>query len=243
MATDLYDLIPPERGGFVYGGDASRVYFDLTQDGKLVEKAHTASVGAAPKSPNRDMSLQIREVLGKFALFRRLKRSNLAMWIAVHRPGGVSLWPGLDTALKKELTDDDRYRWRLAERIFGKLVNEANEVGAKVVVVNIPYLAQVYDITWNASFGARPELYDRWIAGKRLAKLCERIGAAYIDTTDVFVRTTRELGKWLHWPHDAHPTPEGQDLIAQVVASGLAKSQLIPTKGDLSGDRSPELLR
>jgi hypothetical protein len=48
MATDLYDLIPPERGGFVYGGNASRVYFDLSPGGELVEKAYSStSVGAA----------------------------------------------------------------------------------------------------------------------------------------------------------------------------------------------------
>jgi len=92
----------------------------------------------------------------------------------VHRPGRVSLWPGLDTALKKEPTEDDKYRWLLAERILSKLVGEAQEMKTKVVIVN---LAQVYDATWAASFRARPDVYDRWIAGQRLAELCQRIGA------------------------------------------------------------------
>jgi hypothetical protein len=228
MATDLYDLIPPERGGFVYGGDASRVYFDLSPQGELIEKTYSSTlVGASQvSSPQRDASLRIRAVLERFSLYRRLKRSNLAMWIAVHRPGGVALWPGLDTALKKEPTEDDKYRWLLAERILAKLVSEAKEIEAKVVIVNIPYLAQVYDATWAASFGTRPDVYDRWIAGQRLAELCRRIGAIYIDTTEAFVNTTRERHKWLHWPQDAHPTPEGQDLIAEVVAEGLIKTGL-----------------
>ena len=229
MATDLYDLIPPERGGFVYGGDASRVYFDLGPGGELVEKTYSSvSVGASRVSSlKKDISLQLREVLENFSLYRRLKRSDLAMWIAVHRPGGVALWPGLDTALRKELTEDDKYRWLLAERILAKLVSEAQETKTKVVIVNIPYLAQVYDTTWAASFGTRPDVYDRWIADQRLAELCQRIGALYIDTTEAFVSATRERHKWLHWPQDAHPTPEGQDLIAEVVADELIKNGLI----------------
>jgi len=234
MATDLYDLIPPERGGFVYGGDASRIYFDLGPNGELIEKTYSAnSTGASHALPKRDISLRIREFLGRFSLYRRFRRSNLAMWIAVHRPGGISLWPGLDTGLKKELTEDDKYRWLLAERILAKLVSEAQEMGTKVVIVNIPYLAQVYDATWAASFGTRPDVYDRWIAGRRLAELCQRIGAIYIDTTDAFVSAARERHKWLHWPQDAHPTPEGQDLIAEVVADGLIKKGLTSRSHDL----------
>jgi lysophospholipase L1-like esterase len=229
MATDLYDLIPPERGGFVYGGDASRVYFDLGPDGEVIEKVHRSTPRDASTMPpgQRDISLRIREVLGEFSLFRRLKRSNLAMWIAVHRPGGVSLWPGLDTALKRQLSEDDEYRWLLAERILDKLVTEAREAGAQVAVVNIPYLAQVYDTTWSVSFGSRPSVYDRWIAGERLRALCQRIGAIYIDTTAEFVATARSMKRWLHWPQDAHPTPEGQDLIATVVADNLLRYQLV----------------
>ena len=183
--------------------------------------------------PKKDISVHIREFLGRFSLYRRFRRSNLAMWIAVHRPGGISLWPGLDTGLKKELTEDDKYRWLLAERILAKLVSEAQEMGTKVVIVNIPYLAQVYDATWAASFGTRPDVYDRWIAGRRLAELCQRIGAIYIDTTDAFVSAARERHKWLHWPQDAHPTPEGQDLIAEVVADGLIKKGLTSRSHDL----------
>jgi hypothetical protein len=235
MATDLYDLIPPEHGGFVYGDDASRVYFDLSADGELVQKVHKSGGTSASKLParQRDISLRIREFLEGFALYRRFKRSSIAMWVAVHRPGGVSLWPGLDTALKKELTEEDKYRWLLAERILGKLVAEARESDTKVVIVNIPYLAQVYDDTWAASFGTRPEMYDRWIAGQRLAQLCQRIGAIYIDTTEKFVLAARERHRWLHWPQDAHPTAEGQDLIAEVVAEGLLKKGLISKAHDM----------
>lgn len=236
MATDLYDLIPPERGGFVYGGNAERVYFDLGANGELIERnfrrqpTNGVTPAAAPVQ-SWDMSLSIRKYLKNLALYRWLKRSKLAMWIAVHyRPGGRSLWPGLDTALKKNLSEDDRYRWTLAERLLEKLVKEAEATGAKTVVVNIPYLAQVYDEVWAWSFGSKPDEYDRWIAGKRLAELCRRIGADYIDTTEAFVAAARARQHWLHWPQDAHPTPEGHDLIAETVAGGLVKAGIVPAR-------------
>lgn len=229
MATDLYDLIPPERGGFVYGGNAARTYFDLGANGELTKKTYRAPKRdeAAPEA-TRDRALGLRDYLGHLALYRRFKRSNLAVWIAVHSGfGGHSLWPGLDTALKKELTEDDRYRWLLAERILAELVEEARASGAQTVIVNMPYLAQVYDDVWAWSFGTKPDTYDRWIAGRRLGEICSRIGAGYIDTTDDFIAAVRARGHWLHWPQDAHPTPEGHDLIAAVAARGLPKAATV----------------
>jgi hypothetical protein len=37
-ATDFYDLLPPDRGGWVYGGDRSRDYFDFDERGELVRR-------------------------------------------------------------------------------------------------------------------------------------------------------------------------------------------------------------
>ena len=37
-ATDFYDVLPPGRGGGIYGGDRERDYFDLDDQGKLVGK-------------------------------------------------------------------------------------------------------------------------------------------------------------------------------------------------------------
>jgi lysophospholipase L1-like esterase len=226
MATDLYDLIPPERGGFVYGGDAARAYFDLGPNADLIQKVYSPSAAAKPDTET-DPSLRLRHYLEQFALYRMLKRSNLAMWVAIHyKPGGRSLWPGLDTALKTELSEDDKYRWMLAERVLGKLVEEAGRGGAQVAIVNIPYLAVVYDDTWLASFGAAPDEYDRLLASKRLEALCERIGALCIDTTTAFIDAARKRGRWLHFPQDAHPTAEGHKLIATVVEKCLIEAGL-----------------
>lgn len=232
MATDLYDLIPPERGGFVYGGDAERDYFDLGPNNELVEKHYRSDAQkavAATSADTRDLSLQIRDFLEThFALYRIFKRSSVAMWLAVHyKPRGKSFWPGIDTALRISPTEDDKYRWMLMEKVMERLVKEANTSGAKVIVVNIPYLAQVYDDVWAWSFGSKPDEFDRWIAGKRLGEVCQRIGAGYIDTTDAFVDAARKRKHWLHWRQDGHPTPEGQELIAQVIADDFKKTGIV----------------
>jgi len=236
MATDLYDLIPPRLGGFVYFNNFDRVYFDLDENGKLIEvssldeRTVLEPAGQTPKSPpsKKSLSLRIREKLNRFALYRRFKRSKLAVWIAMNfRPKGESLWPGLDTALKKELDADDRYRWRLAEAIITELGAEARKDRIKVVLVNIPYLAQVYDGVWNHSYGMQPDRYDRWIAGERLKAICKRVGIYYIDTTQALIEETRRRKGWLHFAKDAHPTAEGHRIIAETVLAGLKEEKLV----------------
>jgi hypothetical protein len=182
MATDLYDLVPPGRGGFVYGGDQGRVYFDLDAQGALVERRELVGRRAtAAVAPAVDPGLRLRLWLSDFALYRTAKQSNLALFLGTRvRPEGQSLWPGMDTALKIELSDEDRYRWTLAERILERLQREAAQIGAPLVVVDIPYLPQVYDEVWAASFGGLGPRYDRTIGNVRLAALCARIGAVLV---------------------------------------------------------------
>ncbi len=225
MATDLYDLVPPERGGFVYGKSADRFFFDIDPAGKLWERVYRkAEVKSANISFNQDISGSLRGFLQELALYRLLKRSDLAMMIATYyRPGGKSLWPGMDTALKKNLSEDDRYRWRLAELIIAQMASEARARNAKIAVINIPYIPQVYDEVWEKSFGRRPKIYDRYLGSKRLKQLCERHGVIFIDTMDAFVSAARERKHWLHWPVDGHPTPEGHQVIADTVSAELKK--------------------
>lgn len=230
MATDLYDLIPPSRGGFVYGADRGRVYFDLDDAGNLIELHDLEGKDLSPSLPAKQTSasLSIRRIAENFALYRRLKRSKLAMWVAMNvRPNNESLWPGLDTSLKREPNKDDTYRWSLAEKILQQLARDASKQNVKVALVNIPYIAQVYDDVWNSSFGSKPDRYDRWIAGERLQKICAHAGIYYIDTTQLFVSEARRTNRWLHHREDAHPNVEGQRLIAQQVSDYLKRHKIV----------------
>jgi hypothetical protein len=204
----------------------------LGKDGELLEKIYNgALVERVENSPNT--AEKVKGFLEEFALFRGLKRSNLAMWVAMYfRPGGKSLWPGSDTAVKINLDEDDTYRWQLAEKMLGQLNIEVRSKGAKLIIVNIPYLAQVYDTVWENSFGLKPDLYDRDIGMRRLLEICDRINADYIDLTLPMRERSKATGKWLHWPLDAHPTPEGHEVIANVIASALEKKQLLLVGGE-----------
>ena len=222
MATDLWDLIPPRKGGFVYGSQFGRTYFDLGPEGQLqvLHDLEGRTIESADATFNP--SLRLRRAFEHSALYRRFRRSKLALWVAVRvRPGGSSLWPGMDTALKRELTEEDRYRWELAERILERIAALAAERGAQVALVNIPYIAQVYDDVWESSFGARSGDYDRWIAGRRLAALCRRLGVRYIDTTPHLVAEASRRARRLHYPVDGHPTAAGHAAIARAVARAL----------------------
>jgi len=248
MATDLYDLVPPEHGGFIYGGGLGRVYFDLDSDSNLVEKhdlvggylyaskeamekdqADTtkSSKPTKFKAAEKAYSSRFRDFLSRFELYKLLRRSKIAMWIATNlRPGGESLWPGLDTSLKKNLTESDAYRWKLAEEILKQFKKESKQRRSKLVLVNIPYLAQVYSEVWESSFGSSPETYDRWIGNKRLQNICTKLGIIYIDTTAEFIQRYKETGRWLHYKDDGHPTKEGQQLIAETIARELKQPLL-----------------
>ncbi len=212
MATDLYDLTPPHKGGFVYWADKDRYYYDLANDGSLFRTRSNVAVTSGG-------TVDIRVFLNRSAMYRLVKRSNLAYWLSVRlSPGGRSLWPGLDTALKKELTGEDAYRWQLVEQLLATLASDVGQRVDRIILVVIPYLAQVYDEVWEASFGSLPDKYDRWIGNERLRRLCERLGIEFVDTTPEFVQRVRATGEWLHYRYDGHPNAIGHKLIASVIA-------------------------
>lgn len=227
VASDVYDLIPPRKGGFVFGADRGRVYFDLNENGDLIEVRNLAGK-KIPPSYNLPLIRMIQNALSNSTFYRRLKRSRLAMWLSINiQPQGNSLWPGPDTALAINLTGEYKYRWQLAEALIKKIAAEARGDGIRVVLVNIPYLPQVYDDVWASSFGRLPEKYGRWIAGARLKQICARAGIYYVDVTGRLTDEARKRKRWLHYRLDAHPTAEGQRLIADSVAEFLKENRLV----------------
>lgn len=224
MATDLYDLIPPSRGGFVFLADRGRAYFDLDADGTLVERRELVGrAGLSAEVGQTAGSLRVRSWLDRLSLYRRLKSTTVAMRLSGLWPFDAPLWPGPDTAMRRRLDGGEAYRWALAGALLRRTAREASEAGARLLVVNIPYLPQVYDEVWQASFGRRPEEYDRWIAGERLAALCGDSGIAFVETTRRFVEEARRRGSWLHHRQDRHPTAAGHRLIAEEVAATLLR--------------------
>lgn len=225
MATDLQDLIPPRLGGFIYGHPWGRVYFDLDEAGKLIELHDLIGKDVPPRTAGPSWVRGLRTLKANSALVRRFRRSKLAMSLAGRLSGrGVSLWQGTETAVLTTLDEPSRYRWQLATALIEEIAREARADGRSVVLVGIPYLAQVYDEVWEASFGVSPERFDRFITGRRLDEICRAAGIGYVDTTQAFVDEARRTRTWLHFRDDAHPTVAGQRVIAEVVARYLRES-------------------
>lgn len=226
MHNDLYDVVPPGRGGFVLEPGLGRVYFDLDQAGGLAE-FHDLVGKTLPRvrERRRPMSDRVKDLLREHsALYRRYRRSDLAMLVAAWLRLDESFLPGVDAALKRTLSADDEYRWRLAGRIVEEIAVEARAHGAKVLLVNIPHLPQAYDDLWAASFGTKPTHFDRWVGGERLAQICRQAGIHYVDATPRFAEESRRRHKRFHYRQDRHPDREGHRIIAEAVRAGLIES-------------------
>lgn len=215
-ATDLYDLLPPHAGGWTYGEELERDYFDLEGD-TLVRRHWRREAAGVQVAPPAAPAGRLRAVLQQFATFRRLRRSGLALWVGSHLSvGGRSLWPNMEVIFKREPTAQHAYAWRLAEALLGELRAEAARHGAELIVVGIPYLPQVYDDLWDATFAGDPTM-SRTAAIDRVRRWCDAHGVSYVDVLEPMRARAAEQGRWVHWPRDAHPTPEGQDVIAETI--------------------------
>lgn len=216
-ATDLYDLLPPDHGGWIYGGDKARDYFDVDEQGQLTEhhwdSTTTAGLGSEPTTTGAN----VRRTLEYFATFRYLRRSRIALFIGSHvKVNGQTLWPNMDIVVEKNVSTDHQYQWRLFEALLGRIKSESDRQGAKLIVVGIPYLPQVYDEIWDSTFGKDPR-NSRTAAAERVEADCQKLGIAYVDTLDAFRAKYKEVGHWLHYHKDGHPTPEGQEVIADTI--------------------------
>lgn len=228
FASDLYDLLPPNHGGWHFFSLLPRVYFDFDQSGKLVQKHWAPSPKLAsadvakPTSPDEPAAKRVRALLANFATFRYLRRSNLALAIGARvRLGGESLWPNMEVVLEKEVSPQNEYNWRLAKALLERIEAETTKLGAQLVVLGIPYLPQVYDETWQSTFGDNPK-YAREAGTNRLREWLQSRQIPYVESMDSLRAQVQRTGKWVHYPKDAHPTAEGHEIIADtLVASGL----------------------
>lgn len=230
-ATDFYDVVPRGKGGFVYYDQFGRTYFDLDANGQLSEhheldgvnlltnEASTASTASTASIP---LFQRARIWLGTNSrLYPRFKSSSFAVWLASKSTDQRSIWPSMDTAFKRTFDTQDQYRFDLVLKILTQLRQEAQTAGARVVLVKIPYLPEVYDEIWTNSFGLYPKLYDRKLGSLRAKAIADAAGMEFVDTTNAFANAVRQRGHWLHHKMDRHPTAEGQQLIAERVVALL----------------------
>ncbi|MDB4538524.1 hypothetical protein N9226_00195 [bacterium] len=221
IATDFYDLLPPNRGGWIYGGNRQRTYFDFGEDG-TIDELHWAPLelgsDGTPTKRAANPSVKLRQLLGRTATFRFLRRSPLMLSLGSRiKLGGRSLWPNMEVAVARDLNSDFQYQYDLAFALIDEINAECGRQQAKLIVVAIPYLPQVYDDVWESTFADNPSC-DRDAGAHRLRDHCISEGIAFVDTTPAMREASSKVGHKLHWPDDAHPTPEGQQVIARKIA-------------------------
>jgi lysophospholipase L1-like esterase len=217
-ATDLYDLLPPDHGGWIYGDNThARDYFDLDDSGTLGQRRWAPDTLRHGVTATRNSARSVRVFLERFATFRHLRRSRLALLIGSHvRVGGQSLWPNVEVVLEKQISEQHRYQWKLFDALLDRIDQEARRQHAQLIVVGIPYLPQVYDEIWRLSFGGNPA-FSRTAGIERVKAMCSKRGILYIDTLDSLRERSRQSGHWVHYHTDAHPTAEGHEVIAETI--------------------------
>ncbi len=221
FATDLYDLLPPARGIGYYPPKKGlkMAYFDFDPSGQLIESHWDSTVHASAidRRQGEHPGRKVRRLLGRFATFRYLRRSRLALFIGSHvKIGGQSLWPNMEIVVEREISWDHEYHWRLFEALLLRIEQESEKLGARLIVVGIPYLPQVYDEIWQSTFAGN-EKYSRTAAIERLQSWCAANGIEYVDILEPFRQDVATHGQWLHHAKDAHPTAKGHRLIAQTI--------------------------
>ena len=114
-----------------------------------------------------------------------------------------------------------KWRWLIIEKLIVELNKEVKSNGADLYLVFIPYVPQLYDEVWNFSFGIDKSNFSRYIGQKRLKDICQKNRINCVDTTSNMKKRSDQLGEWLHYPYDAHPTPEGHRVIANTIFNYL----------------------
>ncbi len=231
-ATDFYDLLPPGRGGWIYGGDRERDYFDFDEQGKLVPKHWIPARQEAAKEygHNLTFAMSVRRLCDQSATFRQLRRSKFMLMIGARvRVGGQSLWPNMEIVMEKEISPAHEYQHRLFKALLQGLKTEADRQGAKLIVTGIPYLPQVYDDLRKATFPS--ERYDPEATTRRVSRYCQDLGIGFVDAQTPMRELHQKTGRWLHFLKDAHPTAEGHQVIAEaVLRSKLLQSVPVQAK-------------
>ena len=213
-ATDLYDMIVGLRQ-IEFRPGLRMTYFDLDPNGTLVERLWEIPVDSVQKVSNP--AAKLRRLLGQFATLRYLRRSSLALFVGSRiRWGGQSLWPNMELVVEREVSEEHKGHWRLVEALLLRIRDECDKLGAHLVVVGIPYVPQVYDEIWKATFEGK-EQYSRSAANERMASLLDQHGIEYVDTLEAMRAEVRRTGQWLHFRKDAHPTAEGHTVIARTI--------------------------
>ena len=169
-------------------------------------------------------------------------RGMFELRVAGHRLPFAFMPPYLNTLNFSEQELQARRGWRQTSEAISGMQTVAQSIGAKCVVVFVPFKSQVYlPLVWRAF--AKDELraafrfylarYGRDVdldrlAANRLAqnhlvqRFCERAGIPFVDATPVLERRVQS-GENMYFPDDSHLNESGESVLAETLAAWLER--------------------
>jgi hypothetical protein len=117
--------------------------------------------------------------------------------------------------------------WTLTLALLGELRRRAEAAGARFALVVFPTRYQVDDALWAAHtrrLGLDPAAFDLRTPQRRLGEWAARTGTEWIDLLDAF-RDASPTG--FYYSTDAHWTPAGHRLVAEVLCETLLRRGLL----------------
>ena len=222
----LYGSTHNDLGGIDldYANGQAKPHFALDGDGSLrMERPQLASKIQRYGSGIRSWV--------QWSAFYRVLQPRIAMLRA--------RWIGFDQRVLLGLYEEayvrpsfaDRVDWRLYGALVGRMRDTARDAGARFVFFAHPEVGEVWDPYIEqtcANLGATRSQYDPHAMERRIADAAAQQRVEFVPLIDEF-RSRQQRGPFHLLPTDAHLSPAGHALLAELLASEIAaRTRLTP---------------
>lgn len=144
-------------------------------------------------------------------------------------PAEMHVW---DNKGSKEIAD----AWNITERIIKKLKQETQTAKSQLLVVYVPFRAEIYDEEWKDTkrrYGISGERWRSDLVSTELESICAKYGIPFLDPTTAFrshVANRVTSGDRLYFIGDGHWTPSGHHLIGELIARRIEQMYSIGSR-------------
>ena len=137
----------------------------------------------------------------------------------------IEILPDIFRGWKNKLDDDYIEAWAITELLLKALKQKTSAVQSQLIVFYITLEQGANKQAWENT-KHRYHLNDQdWHinnSAKTLSKICHKLSIAFIDPTTQFIKAETEAktkNKSMYYPNDGHWTPEGNQLVCDILAT------------------------